>query len=61
MQSYGEFRLIPRNIANSSQTCMDKRPNFGQNEGNSLKSCPNNRFFRKNLEVSEIIPIFATS
>jgi hypothetical protein len=26
MQSYGEFGLIPRNIANSSQTCVDKRP-----------------------------------
>jgi hypothetical protein len=30
MQSYGDFQLIPRNIANSSSTCMDKRPNFGQ-------------------------------
>lgn len=30
MQSYGEFGLIPRNIANSSQTCVDKRPNNGQ-------------------------------
>jgi hypothetical protein len=30
MQSYGEFQPIPRNIANSSPTCMDKRPIFGQ-------------------------------
>jgi hypothetical protein len=30
MQSYGEFGLIPRNIANSSQTCVDKRPNNRQ-------------------------------
>ena len=26
MLCYGEFGLIPRNIANSSQTCADKRP-----------------------------------
>ena len=30
MQSYGVFLLIPRNLANSSSTFMDKRPNFGQ-------------------------------
>jgi hypothetical protein len=29
MQSYVDFVLIPRNLANSSPTCMDKRPNFG--------------------------------
>ena len=26
MQSYEIFMLIPRNCANSSHTCMDKRP-----------------------------------
>ena len=26
VQSYGDFGLIPRIFANSSQTCMDKRP-----------------------------------
>ena len=30
MQSYGDFGLIPRNIANSSLTCVDNDPNFGQ-------------------------------
>lgn len=30
MQSYGDFRLIPRNCANSFQTCVDKRTIFGQ-------------------------------
>ncbi|MBO7539873.1 MAG: hypothetical protein J6T44_11380 [Prevotella sp.] len=30
MQSYSDFGLIPRNIANSSQTCVDKRPNNRQ-------------------------------
>ena len=30
MQSYGEFGLIPRKCANSSQTCVDKRLFFGQ-------------------------------
>ncbi len=30
MQSYGEFGLIPRNIAKSSITCVDKRTIFGQ-------------------------------
>lgn len=33
MQSYDEFGLIPRNIANSSQTCVDKHPVFGQIKG----------------------------
>ena len=30
MQSYGDFGLFPRNLANSSSTCVDKRPFFGQ-------------------------------
>jgi hypothetical protein len=30
MQSYNDFELIPRNLFNSSPTCMDKRPIFGQ-------------------------------
>ena len=30
MQSYGVFLLIPRNLANSSSTYMDKRTIFGQ-------------------------------
>ena len=33
MQSYGEIWQIPRNLADSSQTCMDKHLNLGQNEG----------------------------
>ena len=32
MQSYGEFRLIPRNILKSSPTCVDNGTNFGQIE-----------------------------
>ena len=32
-QSYGDFRQIPRNLADSSLTCVDKRLNLGQNEG----------------------------
>ena len=32
MQSYGEFGLIPRNCVNSSSTCVDNDPNFGQIE-----------------------------
>ena len=30
MQSYDVFKLIPRNLAISSRTCVDKRPSFGQ-------------------------------
>jgi hypothetical protein len=30
MQSYGDLRLIPRNCAISSSSCVDKRPIFGQ-------------------------------
>ena len=30
MQSYSEFRLIPRKYANSSSTCVDKLTIFGQ-------------------------------
>jgi hypothetical protein len=30
MQSYGDFSPFPRKISNSSPTCMDKRPIFGQ-------------------------------
>lgn len=30
MQSYGDFGLFPRNLANSSSTCMDNHPIFGQ-------------------------------
>lgn len=30
MQSYGCFLPIPRNISDSSSSCMDKRPFFGQ-------------------------------
>jgi hypothetical protein len=30
MQSYGDFQQIPRNFANSSSTCVDNGPNFGQ-------------------------------
>jgi hypothetical protein len=30
MQSYDDLGLIPRKITNSSQTCVDKRPIFGQ-------------------------------
>ena len=30
MQSYGDFQQIPRKISDSSPTCMDKRPIFGQ-------------------------------
>ena len=33
MQSYSDFGLIPRKCGNSSQTCMDKWPVFGQIEG----------------------------
>ncbi len=33
MQSYDDLGLIPRNCANSSRTCVDKRPNNGQIEG----------------------------
>ena len=29
--SYGDNKQNPRNCANSSLTCMDKRPIFGQN------------------------------
>ena len=36
-QSYGDFSLIPNNLAKSSLTCMDKRPIFGQIENNSKK------------------------
>ena len=32
MQSYGDFGLIPRNIANSSSTCVDNSLDYGQNE-----------------------------
>ena len=37
MQSYGDFRLIPRNCAISSSTCVDKRPIFGQIAENGKK------------------------
>ena len=37
MQSYGDFGLIPRIFANSSQSCMDKRTIFGQIGNNSKK------------------------
>ena len=30
MQSYGDFLPIPRKNADSSLTCMDKHPIFGQ-------------------------------
>jgi hypothetical protein len=30
LQSYGDYPLIPKICANSSPTCMDKRPIFGQ-------------------------------
>ena len=30
MQRYGDSIQIPRKIPNSSETCMDKRPPFGQ-------------------------------
>jgi len=30
MQSYGVFHPIPRKVQDSSPTCMDKRPAFGQ-------------------------------
>ena len=33
MQSYDEFGLIPRIFANSSLTCVDKHPVFGQIKG----------------------------
>ena len=36
-------------------------PDLWTNRRNPLKNCPKNRFFRKYLEVSEIIPIFALS
>jgi hypothetical protein len=32
MQSYDDFGLIPRKCANSSLTCVDNGPNFGQIE-----------------------------
>ena len=30
MQSYGDLGLIPRKCGNSSQSCLDKWPVFGQ-------------------------------
>jgi hypothetical protein len=33
MQSYSEKQQLPRNLADSSLTCMDKRLNLGQNKG----------------------------
>ena len=38
MQRYGDFRLIPRNIAPSSSTCCDGVGDSRQSEGNGLKS-----------------------
>jgi len=32
LQSYGGFQQIPRKTFDSSSTCMDKRPIFGQIE-----------------------------
>jgi hypothetical protein len=46
MQSYGDFQLIPRNIANSSSTCVDKRPNFGQIGETGQKFVYNYKFSR---------------
>ena len=37
MQSYGDFQQIPRNFANSSSTCVDNGPNFGQIEETGQK------------------------
>ena len=37
MQSYDDFGLIPRNFANSSSTCVDNGPNFGQIEETGQK------------------------
>ena len=49
MQSYGDFGLIPRNQANYSSTCVDKRPIFGQIAENGKKVVHNNS--KKHVEL----------
>jgi hypothetical protein len=44
MQSYGDFLPIPRKISNSSPTCMDKRPPFGQIAEIALISVQKNEY-----------------
>ena len=48
MQSYGVFHSIPRKVQDSSLTCMDKRPAFGQIGEKASK----------NVQCSDIIPAF---
>ena len=59
MQSYGDFQLIPRNIANSSSTCMDKRLNIGQIGERAAFSVHSIIFLRKACEDLEVWEKFA--
>ena len=50
MQSYGCFLPIPRNISDSSSSCMDKRPFFGQMAEKGPKNCPKScMYYAKNM------------
>jgi hypothetical protein len=59
MQSYNDFELIPRNLFNSSPTCMDKRPIFGQIDKNPSKIVQRIDFLSYYLSFSMILIIFA--
>ena len=51
MQSYDDFGLIPRNFANSSSTCVDNGPNFGQIGETGQKVVQTIFYFVKKLET----------
>ena len=61
MQSYGDYPLIPKICANSSPTCMDKRPIFGQIDKNPSKIVQNDEKRPvASLMSSQIVMRYAT-
>ena len=59
MQSYGDYPLIPKICPNSSSTCMDKRPIFGQIAEIPSKIVQRIDFLSYYLRFSMILIIFA--
>ena len=55
MQSYGEFGLIPRKCAKSSQTCVDKQTFFSQIGETGQNVVQKDTKYSKNLGLRKIL------